>query len=95
LFYRRYSACKVDDAEAITGVSESVARMFADHWESLQTAAKLFKQDPAFEKFALAGLNITDATDDLKHIDKLATDHCPTSQRLLCGRIRESIHNNN
>ena len=94
IFYHRYSACKIDDAEVTTGVSESVTRMLADHWETLQKASSFFNQDPAFERFALAGINITDSTDDLNRIDKLAAEHCPTNLHTLCGKIRDSIRNN-
>jgi hypothetical protein len=94
-FYRRYRACKIDDAEVGEGVSESVARMLADSWSSLRAASQLFKQDPAFETFALAGLNITDLTGDLNHIDKLAAESCPTDLYVLCRKIRKSIHDNN
>jgi hypothetical protein len=94
-FYRRYRACQIDDAEVGEGVSESVARMLADSWSSLRAASQLFKQDPAFETFALAGLNITDLTDDLNHIDKLAAENCPTDLHILCQKIRQSIRNNN
>jgi hypothetical protein len=93
-FYHRYSACQVDDAEVSQGVSESVVRMLLDHWDTLSTASRLFKQDPPFEAFALAGINITDLTDDLNHIDKLATEHCPADLHVLCQRIRQSIRDN-
>ena len=94
-FYLRYRACQVDDAEVSEGVSESVARMLADSWNSLRAASRLFKQDPAFETFALAGLNITDSTDDLNRIDKLAAENCPTDLQVLCQKIRQSIRDNN
>jgi hypothetical protein len=94
-FYRRYRACRVDDAEVTEGVSESVARMLADHWDTLPAASILFKQDPPFEAFALAGINITDSTDDLNHIDKLAAEHCPADLHVLCRKIRQSIRDNN
>jgi hypothetical protein len=93
-FYHRYSACQVDDAEVTQAVSESVARMLVDHWDTLPTASRLFKQDPPFETFALAGINITDLTDDLNHIDKLATEHCPANLHNLCQKIRQSIRDN-
>ena len=94
-FYYRYRTCQVDDAEVSEGVSESVARMLADSWNSLRAASRLFKQDPAFETFALAGLNITDSTDDLNRIDKLAAENCPTDLHVLCQKIRQSIRDNN
>jgi hypothetical protein len=94
-FYHRYRACRVDDAEVTEGVSESVARLLADHWDTLPAAAKLFGQDPAFETFALAGINITDATEDLTRIDELATGHCAPALHKLCRKIRESVRTNN
>jgi hypothetical protein len=94
-FYHRYRSCRIDDAEVTEGVSESVARMLADHWDTLAAASRLFNQDPPFEAFALAGINITDSTDDLKHIDKLAAEHCPADLHVLCQKIRRSIRDNN
>ncbi len=69
--------------------------MLADSWNSLRAASRLFKEDPAFETFALAGLNITDSTDDLNHIDKLAKENCPADLHVLCQKIRKSIRDNN
>ena len=93
-FYHRYRVCGVDDAEVTEGVSESVARLFADHWDKLPTARQLFQIDPPFEAFALAGLNITDSTDDLNYIDKLASTQCPINLHVLCGKIRKAIRTN-
>lgn len=94
-FFHRYNACQVDDAEVTGGVSESVARILVDHWETLPEASKLFKQDRLFERFALAGINITDLTDDLNRIDKLAAEHCPINLHALCQKIRRSVRDNN
>ena len=93
-FFHRYSGCHVDDAEVTEGVSESVARMLIDHWDALPKASELFKQDAPFEKFALAGINITDLTEDLNRIDKLAAEHCPTDLHNLCQKIRRSVRDN-
>jgi hypothetical protein len=94
-FYRRYRACKIDDASVQEGISDSIARLLANHWDTLPQAATLFAQDPALEKFALAGINITDSTDDLNRIDGLAEKHCPTGLSLLCTKIRKAIRENN
>lgn len=93
-FYHRYRACRIDDAEVGEGISDSIARMFANHWETLSTAETLFQRDPAFEKFARAGLNITDLTDDLDHIDSLAAKQCPSGLNTLCKKIRKAIRDN-
>jgi hypothetical protein len=93
-FYHRYQVCQIDDAEVEGGVGESVVRMFIDHWDTLPTASRLFRRDPQFATFALAGLNSTDLTDDLNHIDKLAKDSCPINLHDLCGKIRRSIRDN-
>ena len=94
-FYHRYRTCGVDDAEVTEGVSESVARLLADHWDTLPAANKLFRQDPAFKAFALAGINITDSTDDISRIDELAAEHCAPTLHSLCREIRDSVRNNN
>ena len=92
--HHRYRACRIDDAEVTTGVSESVARMLADNWNTLPAGFRLFKQDSRFEAFAMAGLNITDSTHDLNPIDQLAKIQCPADLHVLCQRIRRSIHDN-
>ena len=94
-FYRRYSGCKIDDADVQEGVSDSIARLLANHWETLPQASRLFNRDPAFEKFALSGINITDSTDDLNRIDELAKEHCPAGLNALCAKIRKAIRENN
>jgi hypothetical protein len=94
-YFHRYNACRIDDATVTEGVSESVARILADHWATLPTAAKLFQQDPSFETFALAGVNITDSTDDIKRIDDLAAKQCPVNLHTLCRKIRRSVRYNN
>jgi hypothetical protein len=94
-FYRRYRACKIDDASVQEGVSDSIARLLANHWDTLPQAATLFAHNPAFEKFALAGINITDSTDDLDRIDSLAKAHCPVGLSVLCTKIRKAIRENN
>lgn len=93
-FYRRYSICNVDDAEVTEGVSESVVRLFIDHWNALSVAQRIFSHDAGFESFALAGINITDLTDDLNQIDKLATEHCPSGLGMLCQKIRKATRTN-
>ena len=94
-FYRRYRGCRLDDASVEQGYSDSVARLLANHWETLPQAATLFAQNPTLEKFALAGINITDSTDDLNRIDGLAEKHCPTGLSSLCSKIRKAIRENN
>lgn len=94
-FYRHYRACKIDDASVQEGVSDSVARLLANHWKTLPEASKLFARDPGFEEFALAGINITDSTDDLNRIDSLAEKQCPVPLSVLCRKIRKAIQENN
>ena len=92
--FHRYRPCQVDHAGITAGVSESVARLLVDHWDSLPKAHRLFVHDPAFESFALAGINITDRTEDLNRIDELATKQCPLGLHALCQKIRKAIVTN-
>jgi hypothetical protein len=93
-FYHRYAACGVEDAEVETGVAEAVSRMLIHDWGSLSTANHLFLSHPEFKNFALGALNITDATDDLNRIDKLAANHCKPDLQSLCRDIRNAIRDN-
>lgn len=82
--YKRYGHC--DDVEAAEGYSESIARVLADHWETLPRLAELIEQDRSFESFVT--LNATMDMTDVKKIKGLATAHCPAGLDELCAKLR-------
>src|SRR6516225_7917663 len=53
--YKRYGHC--DDVDAAEGYSESIARILADHWETLPRLAELIQKDRSFGRFV--GLDAT------------------------------------
>ena len=83
--YRKYRYC--DDVDAQEGYSESIARILADHWETLPRLAKLIEHDSSFGKFV--GL---DATMDMKDVAKIrnnALHRCPAGLEKLCAKLKK------
>jgi hypothetical protein len=83
--YRRYRHC--EDIEAAEGYSESIARILADHWETLPRLKQLVDQDRAFGDFVRL-----DATMDMKDVAKIrgfARNRCPTGFNALCLKLEK------
>jgi hypothetical protein len=62
--YTLYQKC--DDGAIADGYSESVARVLADHWDTLPQLAELAKNDPKFLRFVLRHVDATDDDKDLQ-----------------------------
>jgi hypothetical protein len=82
--YRRYAHC--EDVDAAEGYSESIARILADHWETLPRLAELIQKDRSFGRFV--GLNGTMDMGDVAKIKGLATDQCPAGLEKLCTKLK-------
>ncbi len=87
--YRQYKHCwdHADDVDADEGYSESIARILADHWETLPRLAQLIAKDRGFGNFV--GL---DATMDMKDVAKIknnALRHCPAGLSGLCSKLKK------
>jgi hypothetical protein len=82
--YKRYGHC--DDVDAAEGYSESIARILADHWETLPRLAELIQKDGGFGRFV--GLNATMDMQDVAKIKGLATAHCPAGLEKLCSKLK-------
>jgi len=87
--YKRYGHC--DDVDAAEGYSESIARILADHWETLPHLAQLIQHDEAFGRFV--GLDGTMNVNDLTKIKRLSTAHCPVGLKELCAKLRHDADN--
>lgn len=88
VYYQHYGKC--EDADAAEGVSDSVARLLANHWDTLPELAGLVNQDGTFLDFVLGGLNATDDTKDLDAIRmKSAPSKCPVGLSRICLRIHK------
>ena len=83
--YRRFRHC-MNDADAEEGYSESVARILADHWETLPRLAYLIKRDREFGDFV--GLDATTSMDDVRKIKENAMNHCPRGLTAICTKLK-------
>ena len=78
---------RCDDGSIAEGYSESVRRLFIDHWEKVGRFANLSADDQGFEKFVLRHVDATIDIRDLKQIKRNATHNCPIGQTNLCRQI--------
>jgi hypothetical protein len=80
--YRTFGHC--DDGAIGEGYSESVARILADHWDTLPRFVQLAGKDAAFQAFVIRHLDATLNMDDVEKIKQDAMTHCPTGLRPTC-----------
>ena len=83
--YLRYKHC--DDVDAQEGYSESIARILADHWDTLPRLAQLIRKNTSFGSFVV--LNATMNMDDVAKIRANAVEHCPTGLGKLCAKLKK------
>jgi hypothetical protein len=84
--FLKYRNC--DDGAVADGFSESVARIFVEHWEALPKLSELSKQDPTFYRFVLKHVDATLDVDDLARIKEDAIKRCPKGLSILCRELR-------
>ena len=84
--YKRFGHC--DDVDAAEGYSESIARILADHWETLPRLAELIQKDRSFGRFV--GLDATMDIHDVAKIKRLAAAHCPAGLEKLCTKLKNN-----
>lgn len=82
---KTYRHC--DDGEIAEGISEAVARLLADRWETLPALEALVAREPALRKFVLSHIDSTLDADDLGKIGKLTQSKCPPKSNQLCMEI--------
>lgn len=80
--YLTFGHC--DDGAIGEGYSESVARILADHWNTLPRFVQLSGKDAAFRVFVIRHLDATLNIDDVEKIKQDAMMHCPIGQRPTC-----------
>lgn len=79
-----------DDGDIAEGNSEAVARLLADHWDSLPDLATQISKNPAFKAYVLRHIDSTLDTKDLDKIRTQASQFCPVKQEQLCGELKEA-----
>jgi hypothetical protein len=80
--YLTFGHC--DDGAIGEGYSESVARILADHWNTLPRFVQFAGKDAAFQAFVIRHLDATLNMDDVEKIKQDALTHCPTGLRPTC-----------
>jgi hypothetical protein len=64
-----------------------MARILADHWNTLPRFAQLAGKDAAFQAFVIRHLDTTLNMDDVEKIKQEAMTHCPTGLRPTCAHL--------
>ena len=83
--FKEFGNC--DDGAIAEGYSESVARIFTDHWSTLPRFAQLAENDPSFRAFVIRHIDATLNMDDVEKIKKAALTQCPSGLRKTCSDI--------
>lgn len=87
-FYKQFSQC--DDGGVAEGVSEAVAKLLANQWDSVGELVKLGSKDKRFEDFVVRHVDKTiDWDHDAPKIHENARLHCPDNSRHLCKALVE------
>ena len=85
-FYKQFSQC--DDGGVAEGVSEAVAKLLANQWDSVGELVKLGSKDKGFEDFVVRHVDETiDWDRDAPKIHENARLHCPANSRRLCKAL--------
>ena len=83
--FRLYRQC--DDGYIAEGYSDAVAKLFANHWETVPEFAKLARAHPEFDQFVFWHMDETvNLVDDLAIVDN-ARYRCPKGLKTLCRRL--------
>ncbi len=83
--YNKFKSC--DDGAIAEGYSESVARILADHWNTVRRFAQLADNDLSFRAFVIRHIDATLNIDDVQKIKNAALAHCPNGLRTTCSDI--------
>jgi hypothetical protein len=86
--YSLYRSC--DDGAVAEGYSESVARILADHWNTLSRLAELAKTNDRFFHFVLRHIDTTDDEKDLRKISVKASTQCPPGLQDMCRDLKKA-----
>jgi hypothetical protein len=85
-FYKQYSHC--DDGSIGEGISDAVAKLFANHWDHFSDFVKLASNNKEFEKFVVRHVDETiDWSHDAPKINENARLHCPSNSAELCRAL--------
>jgi hypothetical protein len=86
--YKKFSQC--DDGGIAEGVSDAVAKLLANRWDSLSELVKLVSSENGFESFVLRHVDETiDWEQDVPKIRQNAKSRCPPNSTRLCKALLE------
>ena len=83
--YKLHGNC--DDGIMGENYSESVARILADHWDTLPRFVQLAAKHAAFRAFVIRHLDATLNQEDVVKIKNSAQTHCPSGLRTTCNYL--------
>lgn len=82
-FYKQFSHC--DDGGIAEGVSDAVANLLSNRWDSINEFVRLASNDKRFENFVIRHIDETiDWGHDAPLINENARLRCPSSSPRLC-----------
>ena len=82
-FFKQFSHC--DDGSIAEGVSDAVAKLLANSWDSVDKFVKLASSDRGFENFVIRHVDETiDWSHDAPLIHENARLRCPSDSARLC-----------
>jgi len=84
--YKKYHQC--DDGAIAAGYSDSIIKMLANNWESIQDLNRLINIDKDFLKFILNHIDETATSCDVQKVYDNANQHCPKDSSALCSLIK-------
>jgi hypothetical protein len=85
-YYRLYGHC--DNIAASEGVSDSVAKLLAHHWETLNQVSQLLTTDRDFRRFIIFSVNATDDMADVRKIRASTIGNCPADLHQFCKDLK-------
>ncbi|MGY5957438.1 hypothetical protein ACUY4R_001627 [Kosakonia sp. BK9b] len=79
-----------DEGDIAEGISESVARLLVDHWDTLPDLTTQISKNPALKNYVLRHIDSTLDAKDLDKIRSQASQLCPVKQGALCREIKRA-----
>ena len=83
--FKEYGSC--DDGAIGEGFSDSVGRLLAFHWNTIDRLAKLTNKNRKFSTFVIKHVDETLMPDVLLKIRENAVTYCPKVDKKICMRI--------
>ena len=86
-FYRQFAQC--DDGAIAEEVSDTVAKLLVNHWDSFGKFERISQHDKGFEEFVLRHIDESMDWNDAPRILENAQSRCTPSAKRLCNLLIE------